>query len=420
MEDKRPLQSIPDDELLHRLAELMGQSRRAEADIVAHIAEVEERRLYAREAFPSMFVYCMDVLHLSEAESYLRIAAGRASRKHPILLTMLADGRLHLTAIDKLAPHLTCENRERLLERATHRSKRQILELIAEIAPCPDVPAGVRKLPERRALPKVTLRVASIGDESRMLELGPEPPIQFNPDLALELRPDGVAALAPGGRRDNDAPHRQAPAVAHDGSALPAWPSASAPVLVSPLVTASPVSPAVVQPLSPGRYKVQFTASADFREKLERLRALMGSTVPDGDLAAVIEQAVTEKLERLEARRFGRTKTPHKAPAETAARLDTSPSSRHIPAAVRRAVRERDGDRCRYVDDQGRRCPEQHRLELHHRRPFGLGGDHSVPNISLMCRAHNAYLAECDYGEQAMASRRRPRKAMLLLPVDRA
>ena len=68
MEEKRPLQSIPDDELLHRLAELMGQSRRVEADIVAHIGEVDERRLYAREAFPSMFVYCTDVLHLSEAK----------------------------------------------------------------------------------------------------------------------------------------------------------------------------------------------------------------------------------------------------------------------------------------------------------------------------------------------------------------
>ena len=47
MEEKRPLQSIPDDELLHRLAELMGQSRRVEADVVAHIGEVDERRLYA-------------------------------------------------------------------------------------------------------------------------------------------------------------------------------------------------------------------------------------------------------------------------------------------------------------------------------------------------------------------------------------
>src|SRR5712691_10472340 len=107
MEEKRPLQSIPDDELLHRLAELIGQSRRVEADIVAHIAEVDARRLYAREALPSMFAYCTDVLHLSEAEAYLRISAARASREHPMLLTMLADGRLHLSAIAKLGPHLT-------------------------------------------------------------------------------------------------------------------------------------------------------------------------------------------------------------------------------------------------------------------------------------------------------------------------
>jgi hypothetical protein len=37
----------------------------------------------------------------------------------------------------------------------------------------------------------------------------------------------------------------------------------------------------------------------------------MRSHVPEGDLAAVIEQAVTEKLERLEARRFATTKAPH-------------------------------------------------------------------------------------------------------------
>ncbi len=175
------LQSIPDDELLRRLAELMVQSRRVEADNVAHIAEVDERRLYAREAFPSMFAYCADVLHLSEAEAYLRIAAARASREHPMLLTMLADGRLHLTAIAKLAPHLTRENRDALLERATHRSKRQIEEQIAEIAPRPDVPVMVRKLPERRTLPTAGLLVVPSRGEG--LGLVPIP----------ELRPDGVA-----------------------------------------------------------------------------------------------------------------------------------------------------------------------------------------------------------------------------------
>jgi len=144
---------------------------------------------------------------------------------------------------------------------------------------------------------------------------------------------------------------------------------------------------------------VQFTASAELHDKLERLRALMRSGVPDGDLAAIIEAAVTEKLERLEARRFGRTKAPRKGLSET----ETSPSSRYIPAAVRRAVCERDGSRCRYVDEQGRRCSVRDRLEFHHRLPFGLGGDHSPQNICLLCRAHNGYLAEHDYGKAAMA-----------------
>jgi hypothetical protein len=169
MEPERPLESIPDDELLHRLAEVMRQSRRIESDLVAHIDEVDQRRLYAREASPSMFAYCTRVLHLSEAEAYLRIAAARASREHPMLLTMLGDGRLHLTGIAKLAPHLTRENRDALLKRAIHRSKRQIEELIAELAPRPDVPAVVRRLPERR-MPVVT---------------------------APLLRPDGVEVPAP-------------------------------------------------------------------------------------------------------------------------------------------------------------------------------------------------------------------------------
>jgi hypothetical protein len=70
-----------------------------------------------------------------------------------------------------------------------------------------------------------------------------------------------------------------------------------------------------VEPLSSGRYRVQSTASADLRDKLERLTtALMRSSVPDGDLGAIVEQAVTEKLERLEARRLAKTNAPRKHP----------------------------------------------------------------------------------------------------------
>ena len=94
-----------------------------------------------------MFAYCTDALHLSESEAYLRIAVARASREHPMILPMLGDGRLHLSGIALLAPHLTRENREALLRRATHRSKREVEELVAELAPQPDAATFLRKLP---------------------------------------------------------------------------------------------------------------------------------------------------------------------------------------------------------------------------------------------------------------------------------
>jgi len=300
-----------------------------------------------------MFSYCTDVLHLSESEAYLRIGAARAAREFPLLVEMLADGSLHLSGIAKVAPHLTAANYKALLERAAYKSKRKIEELIAEIAPKPDVPASIRKLPDRHG----KNRAAS------------DP----------ELRPDAVQ------RTESAHP----PEV---GMGVAAPPVAAAARHTAP------------EPLSPARYKIQFTASAEFRDKLERLRSLMRSSVPDGDLAAIVEMAITEKLERLESRRFAKTKAPRHRLKKT----HTLPMSRHIPAAVKRAVRERDGDRCTFVGGNGRRCGEKIRLEFHHRSPFGKGGDHSPDNIYLMCRTHNGYLAECDYGKELMEHYRGP------------
>jgi hypothetical protein len=349
------LHSVSDDELLHRLGELVSHSRRVEADLVAHIGEVDERRLYVREASPSMFAYCTERLHLSEAEAYRRITVARAARKHEVLLSMLRDGRLHLSGIAMLAPLLTPENRDALLARATHRSKRQIQELVAELSPRPDAPSVMRKLPEKGKPP---LRAAPQGQSQVRVR-----------DAALELVPGRVGAPA------------TAPAIS------PAPPETTS-------IATGRSRPAVVEPLSPARYKVQFTASAELRDKLERLSALMRSEIPGGDLAAVVERAVSEALERREARRYAQTRAPREELADTS----TPPVSRHIPAAVRRAVRERDGDRCRYVDEQGHRCSARDRLEFHHRYPFGMGGDHSPGNLRLLCSVHNRYLAEHDYG----------------------
>ena len=173
MHSELALHSIPDDELLRRLHELVAHSRGTEADLVAHIGEVDERKLYARSAFPSMFVYCMQALHLSEAEAYRRITVARAARKHAVLLAMLRDGRIHLSGMALLVPLLTPENRDAVLERATHKSKRQIERLVAELAPKPDVPSVMRKLPGPRPAPSSGAADGGDSGFGRTLELVP-------------------------------------------------------------------------------------------------------------------------------------------------------------------------------------------------------------------------------------------------------
>ena len=363
------LQAVPDDELLRRLGELVSQSRRVEADLVAHMGEVDERRLFVRQAFPSMFAYCTEHLHLSEAEAYRRITVARAARQHPEVLEALRDGRLHLSGLARLVPLLNADNGAALLERAAHLTTRQIEALVAELAPRPDIPSAIRKLPQKRQGPSLVAVEA--------------PPLASATEI-FPGRVEAQAAVPP--------PHELV------ARRVVTQPPATSPVLPT---LAPPPRTAFVEPLAPARFKVQFTASAALRDKLERLTALLRSEVPDGDLAAVIDRAVTDTLERLEARRFGKTVAPRKTLADT----DTSSVSRHIPASVRRTVRERDGERCRFVDEQGRRCSERYRLEFHHRRPFAMGGDHRPDNIGLLCPQHNRFLAEHDYGRAAIRSR---------------
>ena len=342
MANKFNFDSVSDEALLRRLSEILKESRRVEVELVAHIGEVDQRRLYARtEASPSMFVYCTERLHLSASEAYLRLAVARAARKHPAILPMLEDGRLHLSGIAKLAPVLTEANCYALLDRATHETKKKIEALVAEVAPKPDVPSTMRKLPARREPSK--------------------------PTPLLKLRPDAV-----------EAPAQPEPAT----SPHPA-----------------PVKPAVVEPLAPSRYRVQFTASAELHEKLERLSSLM----PGVDLASIVEAAVTEKLERVEAKRFGKTKKPRKSLEEA----DTSPGSRYISAPVKRFVWKRDGGRCTDLSPGGRRCTAREGLEYHHDDPHGLGGDRTPENVRLLCKVHNALRGERDFGKDVMVQYRR-------------
>jgi hypothetical protein len=157
-----------------------------------------------------------------------------------------------------------------------------------------------------------------------------------------------------------------------------------------PPMAAAP-GPRPLAPTSAQRYEVRFTASAETYDLLRRAQDLLGHAVPSGDLGQVFDRALALLVADLEKKTFGATSRPQKS-------RGPSDDSRHIPAAVRRAVSHRDRERCAFLGSGERRCDARRFLEFHHLKPFAVGGKATVDNIQLRCRAHNRYEADLFYG----------------------
>jgi hypothetical protein len=151
-----------------------------------------------------------------------------------------------------------------------------------------------------------------------------------------------------------------------------------------------PPRAALVAPLAPERFKVQMTIGRETHDKLRRVQDLLRHAIPNGDVAAVFDRALTVLLADLERAKIAATTRPR------AGRAPKS-GSRHIPAGVRRDVWRRDGGQCAFVGAEGR-CTERGFLEFHHIEPHAAGGSTEVHNIQLRCRAHNVYEAELYFG----------------------
>jgi 5-methylcytosine-specific restriction endonuclease McrA len=141
--DSYALTHVTDEELLADLAALVATDRRTTAALLAHLAEVDARELFLPAACTSMHVYCVRVLRLAEEVAYKRIRAARAARRYPQIFDAIADGRLNVTGVVVLAPHLTDTNVDEVLAAAAHRSKAELEMLVARLAPKPEVPAFI-------------------------------------------------------------------------------------------------------------------------------------------------------------------------------------------------------------------------------------------------------------------------------------
>jgi len=356
------LRRLTDAELVARVEALARRERGATALLVAHLAELDTRDVHLRAGYSSLFTYGRDALALSEHEAYNRIEVARAARRFPVILELLTSGSVNLTTVRLLGPHLTPENHRSVLESARGMRRTEVEEIVARLAPFPEAPSFVRKLPAPRpAAPPPEYR----GPAGQVVPFASAP----------------AAPLVSGGRSPAGAPAGLPVA----GSSSVNSPSAGCP-------PGDPPSPyrqgpsGEVTPLAPDRYKLQCTIDGSTLEKLRLAKDMLRHAIPSGDDAAILDRAFTALLADLARSKFAAVENTHptRAPA---------PGSRHIPAEVKRAVWVRDLGRCAFVGTDGRRCNERAFVEFHHVRPYAVGGEATVGNIQLRCRRHNGYEA---------------------------
>ena len=428
---------LSDSELLSATRRLVGRSNQLLALLLGHLAEVEARGLHRIRACSSLYTYCIYELRFSEDEAFRRVAAARLVKRFPALLDAIASGELHLTGLLMLGPHLTSENLTEVLARSKHRTKKEIARLVRQLDPLPEVPARIEPLGPAPA------RVVPVTPTFRQF-VESLCPVR---DLTAGDRPrDWVDAteISEGTEHSSECSNDVAP--------LPA-PARFEPQRYRVQFTACEEYVKLVEAaqalLSHSAERVPLDEL-----QLRAMRSLVAELERKKRSARTATRANTEGR-TLRAASTDAEPSPRSAPEPTASRpvhgepneaqspepneahpsepneaqspepneahpsepnefAETSHADsqhprrrgRHIPAAVRRAVFERDQGRCAYIDGSGQRCRETHRLELHHLKAFALGGGHTLENLALRCSAHNALAAEQDFGADVIEQSR--------------
>ena len=414
--------ALSDDRLLERTKELSGIEHHLEVVVIDHLREIQKRRLYLRRGFSSLFDYAVRELGYSDAAAWRRIKAMRLCADVDGVRERLQNGTMTLNAAAQLqnafdrqerkkeraarsapggagfgaaaqsqegsaparsaerkpTPVLDSEARRELVEQASGKSSRQVMQLLAEVDPELAPPADrVRPLGGGRWELK-----AVIDDECRRglerlqgLLSHVDPHLTLGQLMARLVRegldrhdparpPRGRRAAPAKGAEQTSAPKTQAAsargaasAAKQDAGADRAAPSAAK---VSAQAPGQPGDEAADRPATSAAKPATDTTSAPKTRRLDRQ-------------AAACAQPAAAPQTRI-----------------SAAKPDVS--GRAIPAAVKREVWRRDRGRCRYVDrTSGRRCGSQHLLQIDHVVPYACGGAAEPNNLRLLCAAHHRY-----------------------------
>jgi 5-methylcytosine-specific restriction endonuclease McrA len=433
------LTSLSDKELAVALHEFAAGERTNTIEILVHLTEFEKRDLYLRFGYPSMFEYCTRGLGYSESSAIRRLKTARLARRFPQVYRALERKELTVVTASMLAPVVTRDNVNGLLEAARGKLQREVKGIVVALRPSTVI------IPDRvipMAVPAPTPEVWSMikpgaGGATEMATGG------GSLESGVDGRPKetGAAGCADpnwqesyrhnGGKNPSTLDGAVTGPNTTAGSAQEGRPAAD----VNPgrsSVGAHPIGPPPIEK----RFKFEFGASKEFMKKFSRVQSLMSNKIPVRMTFEVLFESLMDdylerndpvkRSQRREARRVktealqsdandgvAKPDTDDEAPQvgtnpgasrkksrDRNSRPEANPAStRHIPASVRDNVYTRDGGCCTFVSPSGVRCNSTRNLQIDHVKPFALGGGNDAPNLRLLCAKHNLLRAKYTFGE---------------------
>jgi HNH endonuclease len=332
-------------EFTSRLADLLRREQVAMADFLVALADFDRARFWLELGYSSLFYFLHRELGLSKGAAQYRKTAAELIQKVPGVVEPLRDGRLCLTSIVEAARVVTPANWEQMLPRFFHLSRREAMEVVAEVHP--DAAAPSRTVISAAAAPSSSSAFAA----------------SLPPALPLMLGAPPVACGWPGEPLDANSrtqPQRER---------------------------------SEVQPLTAELRRLHVTVSREFLAKLAAARDALSHSHPDASDEEILAAGLDLLLAR-DAKKKGLVERP-----QTKIRAS---NPQHVPAHVRRAVWKRDGGCCQWRLESGGVCGSTRRLQFDHITPPALGGASTVENVRLLCATHNVLAARRVYGDACM------------------
>ena len=353
---------VSDRELVDGLTRLVSKEQKYLHQIILHFAEFDRRRLYAELGYTSLFDYATRGLGYSNSSAQRRVKAARAVNAVPEVYDCIESGMLSLKVLEVVAEAISGGNGKELLMEVCGKTRDEALRVVSRFHP-------IQSWRLTDSIVPITVTRAPVTEAA-----GRTKPEENNNYFRAEVITDLVRDS---GKLEVDE-----------------------------------------------KYRIAFTAGAEFKQKLERVRELVSGADCSSDTEAVLERALDEYIKRHapeERIRRRQEKAQRKAKAVgkrvfksleqlrkvSGAVVASMPEAerdpinrRFIGAAQRDEILQRDGHCCSYVSPDGTQCGSRLGLEIDHIIPWACGGRSDPGNLRTVCKTHNLMFARKIFGDQ--------------------